>query len=741
MKTQQTTNFAAMAEYYYDLGYLPLPTVYTQKHPYISYKGFHEDRNFMSRDELLSKFSSATGIALVTGRSGNCFIVDADTEEAIKFMEDNHFDEAAMVIVKTRKGFHYYYAFTESLSDISNSADKLKDHFSIKGFDIRTTGGIVIAPPTPHSSGSCSYTVVKGGIMEETITCAPTTAITVKASELLPVPEGLVTIIREAKNKSDSTSNQPSSPVNAKLLSEVTRTIPYILKSVREASSGSRNMALNIAAYTVGKYYSAKTIEKKGIADKLIAAATDSGLVHDDGLAAVKATINSGIEAGSVKYSRKIAMDLIKQPLIETADYVVEHLDGFKILDYTRILKYKNGYWATTDKRDLVYAIQRLADKFSIDNDITVVSSASRGVIDRVLIDPKLNINSENLSNNKHKLVLKDGTYDLKNRKFEAHSKEDYALNGLEHVSFNPKAECPTWHRCMKEWFNGDKISYVKARRFFAYSLVNSAALHKALWLYGEPGSGKSTFIYVLSRLFKGSVAKVGMRDLDSNFGLSSVIGKKLIVSEENSAEYIDATDRLNTLIDGGTLHIDIKYKDPIEYNNAAKLVWAMNTLPRFKADEQGIYRRLILLKFNRVSQKDPTIYDKLDEEMDGILQWALTGLDEILDSEGRLIPGTLDFDDYDTLVEMVLESDPTKAFIQEALMLIDAEQANKVPFTSVYEAYTQWCKNNGYKAVSSRRFNNKLREAGFIGLRSNAGMLWTNLSVTLRQPFTNTGY
>jgi hypothetical protein len=79
-------------------------------------------------------------------------------------------------------------------------------------------------------------------------------------------------------------------------------TLEATLDELRTLAVGSRNDALNKAAYKLGSFVP-EFITREHLYSRLYAAAEANGLVHDDGHDAVMATISSGLEAVTVVFS------------------------------------------------------------------------------------------------------------------------------------------------------------------------------------------------------------------------------------------------------------------------------------------------------------------------------------------------------------------------------------------------------------------------------------------------------
>jgi hypothetical protein len=71
-----------------------------------------------------------------------------------------------------------------------------------------------------------------------------------------------------------------------------------VIGNLATAASGRRNVALNGAAWTLGKLIAAGALDQGVVEDALYAAAERNGLAGDDGRRQCWATIRSGLSAG-----------------------------------------------------------------------------------------------------------------------------------------------------------------------------------------------------------------------------------------------------------------------------------------------------------------------------------------------------------------------------------------------------------------------------------------------------------
>jgi hypothetical protein len=98
-------------------------------------------------------------------------------------------------------------------------------------------------------------------------------------------------------------------------------------KKVAAAEQGGRNDALNIAALKLGHYIAGAGLGQDTVVDALTGAARQNGLVDDDGIESVHATIRSGLRAG-VKTPRAVPDKMSHQEFWEKTD-TLRHVRDF----------------------------------------------------------------------------------------------------------------------------------------------------------------------------------------------------------------------------------------------------------------------------------------------------------------------------------------------------------------------------------------------------------------------------
>lgn len=102
-----------------------------------------------------SKFvKSKNAVVVRTGSISDCFVIDVDdeTKEQAKALCDLCF-KASNVVVKTNKGYHFYFKYDEGFNRTKT--------YNNYGFDIKGNGGIITAPPSYYRHPDKGWIVYK----------------------------------------------------------------------------------------------------------------------------------------------------------------------------------------------------------------------------------------------------------------------------------------------------------------------------------------------------------------------------------------------------------------------------------------------------------------------------------------------------------------------------------------------------------------------------------------------------
>ena len=302
-------------------------------------------------------------------------------------------------------------------------------------------------------------------------------------------------------------------------------------------------------------------------------------------------------------------------------------------------------------------------------------------------------------------LVCRNGTLEISSGTLREHRPEDYALGAVPY-EFDPDALAPTWYRFLMSTVP-EAAPYLQ--EFAGYCLTVDTSLEIATWLYGPPGSGKSSLIEGYKAMLGDRAGLLGLAEMQrSRFALAKIPGKTLLTATEQPSDFLSVTHLLNAIISGEEVRVEEKFKPAYTVIPRAKMLWAMNELPRVKDANDGLFRRVKVVEFPKLAgEPDPGVKEAIKGEGAGILTWALEGLRRLNERGHFEIPESV----RAATEEFKRTSDVPKMFVEEACIRSEDSQTQPQP---LYEAYRHWCVVNGHKPMSSTAVAKEWARLGF---------------------------
>jgi len=341
---------------------------------------------------------------------------------------------------------------------------------------------------------------------------------------------------------------------------------------------------------------------------------------------------------------------------------------------------------------------------------------------------------------------VKNGLLNIYTRELRPHTPMFVSLIQYP-VVYDPKATCPTWDMCIHDWMAGpeceEKITLLK--QYCGYILSSSMHYDRALFMVGDGGNGKSTFIDTIAMVVgTQATSHIDLEALYGQFGMQGLVGKRLNIIEEVAGNYYQS-NKLKKLISGEEVTIDIKYKPQFTFRPQAKFVFSVNMFPRVDDTSTATERRICAVTFRNNYRKNPNFQLRssrglLAKELSGILNWMLDGACDLAEKKNFIITE----EQTQMLNEYRQENSSVEGFISECILL-DPEESVDVP--TLYAEYKKWSQSDGGRKIKANitftkevktygakndRFGFRPRdhgsdEAKFIGIRLNP--LWTKQS------------
>lgn len=276
---------------------------------------------------------------------------------------------------------------------------------------------------------------------------------------------------------------------------------------------------------------------------------------------------------------------------------------------------------------------------------------------------------------------------------------------------YDPAATCPTWEVILNRNLDDDAELIAVVQEFFGYCLATGTDLHAFFLAYGDGGTGKSATMGALrAMLGDANVSSVPLERLGDRFGLWDTYGKLANIAAEIGEVDRVAEGVLKSLTSGDLMQFERKFKDPVSAIPTAKLAFATNTLPRFVDHSEGLWRRMLIVPFNRkVTEAEripgldkPEGWAKIGE-LPGMFNWSLEGLRR-LRRNGRFTKAAA----VEALkLEYRKDCNPAAQFLEDN---VREHPHGEILKSKLYDEYRTYCCNWGFRAVGASNFAKEVR-------------------------------
>ena len=318
------------------------------------------------------------------------------------------------------------------------------------------------------------------------------------------------------------------------------------------------------------------------------------------------------------------------------------------------------------------------------------------------------------------------------------HNPEDL-ITKITNCSPGDKGE-QIWSDALDTFFCSDKelIEYVQMT-------VGMAAIGKVyqehmIIAYGGGANGKSTFWNTIFRVLGSYAGKISAEALTMGCKrnvkpeMAELKGKRLIIASEMEEGVRLNTATVKQLCSTDEIQAEKKYKDPFHFVPSHTLVLYTNHLPRVGANDDGIWRRLIVIPFNAKITGKSDIKNYADYLYDqagpAIMKWIIEGAKKSIDANFHT--------DLPKVVQAAIDryreaNDWLGQFIEDHC---DVDPAFEEKSGDLYQQYRFACMQTGEYVRSTSDFYGALEKAGFRKQRRNTGRMIVGLKLKEGQDF-----
>ena len=353
---------------------------------------------------------------------------------------------------------------------------------------------------------------------------------------------------------------------------------------------------------------------------------------------------------------------------------------------------------------------------------------------------PMLAIDVSELDFDPELLNTPDGTFDLTKGLDGVHPHDpDDLITKITTCGPGDKGS-KLWEDALNTFFCNDQelIDYVQ--EIVGMAAVGKVYAEHMIIAYGGGANGKSTFWNTIARVLGNYSGKLSAEALTMNCKrnvkpeMAELKGKRLIIASE-----LEEGTRLNTgmvkqLCSVDPIEAEKKFKDPFHFDPSHTLVLYTNHLPKVSANDDGTWRRLIVIPFNAkiVGNSDIKNYGDYLYENAGpaILAWVINGAKKAFDKGFKFERPKVVVDAVEAYRE---ENDWLGQFLEEHC---DVGAEYEVKSGELYQSYRSACLLTGEYIRSTTDFYGSLEKIGFTKRRNKNGRVVMGLRLKEGQDF-----
>ena len=262
--------------------------------------------------------------------------------------------------------------------------------------------------------------------------------------------------------------------------------------------------------------------------------------------------------------------------------------------------------------------------------------------------------------------------------------KKDYVSRRLPYSL--EKGDCEAYDEIISTLYDPEECAKLE---WAIGSIVAGDAkdVQKFIVLYGEAGTGKSTFLNIIQKLFEGYYTTFEAKSLtgsSNNFSTEVFRDNPLVaIQHDGDLSKIEDNTKLNSIVSHEMMTMNEKYKPSYTARANAFLFMATNRPVKIGEAKSGIIRRLIDVRPSgkRIPVvKYHSLMSRIDFELGAIANKCL----EIYRSMGKNY-----YSGYRPL-DMILQTDVFFNFIEENFYIF--EKQDGVSLSQAYEMYKTFC-------------------------------------------------
>ena len=351
-----------------------------------------------------------------------------------------------------------------------------------------------------------------------------------------------------------------------------------------------------------------------------------------------------------------------------------------------------------------------------------------RAMIDLAKGNPTIRAEPSLFDANPYLLGCEKVTVDLRGEEPKVYIpiRQDYISKNTG-VDPDSRGNCPNWLALLNWAFDGDPATVEHLQRIAGYILTGDVSEEKLFAFFGDGANAKTTVAMTLFDMlgsYAGRARSTLLMEAQGEKGAASpdvaaLHGKRLVVVSETDEQCTLAEAQVKAISSNEPIAARRLHRDPFTFVPTHKTMLMTNHRPFVKGTDDGIWRRLNIIAFEKQIDEGDRVENfrdiRLRPELRAILAWAIRGYfmwrRDGLKPSPMVKTATASYrGDMDFIAQWLAERTV-------------ADPHARISRTATYGDYECWAKAERAPVLGNRRFGEELHRRGYITVRGTHGV------------------